>query len=149
MSDFGVALLSMFAVSCISTRNVDLPRARSSPAPMRVNTRSSTPIRIDDAGTNEPICAITAIVATWRMYVDFPAMFGPVMSIIWSVVVLRNAEFGTNGSASGSCSIIGCLPSVISRTSESSTTGLTYPAASARSASASVASRSPIASAVS
>ena len=83
------------------------------------------------------------------MYVDLPAMFGPVISIIWSVVVLRNAEFGTNGSASGSCSIIGCRPSTISRTSESSTTGRTYPAASARSANASVASRSPSASAVS
>ena len=125
MSERGVALLRMFAVSCISTRKVERPRARSSPAPIRVKTRSRTPRRIAVAGTNEPTCAITASVATWRMYVDLPAMFGPVMSMIWSVVVLRNAPFGTNGSASASCSTIGWRPSTISRTSESSTVGRT------------------------
>ena len=123
MSDFGVALLRMFAASCISTRNVERPRERSSPAPMRVNTLWSAPRRIDAAGTKLPACAITAIVATWRMYVDLPAMLGPVMSMIWSVVQLSAVPFGTKGSASGSCSMIGWRPSAISSTSESSTAG--------------------------
>ena len=52
-------------------------------------------------------------------------MLGPVMSMIWSVVQLRRVEFGTNGSASGSCSMIGWRPSVISSASDSSTTGRT------------------------
>ena len=34
-------------------------------------------------------------------------MLGPVMSMIWSVVPFSFVEFGTNGSASGNCSMIG------------------------------------------
>jgi hypothetical protein len=33
------------------------------------------------AGTKEPICAMTQMVPSVRMYVDLPPMFGPVM--IW------------------------------------------------------------------
>ena len=73
----------------------------------------------------------------------------PMMRSIWSLVVFSSVEFGTNGSASGSCSTTGCRPSAMSMTSESSTVGRTYPAASARSASDSVASSSPMARAVS
>ena len=29
------------------------------------------------AGTNDPICAMMAMSAFWRKYVDLPAMFGP------------------------------------------------------------------------
>ncbi len=40
---------------------------------------SATPIFARTAGTKLPICAINTISATCRMYVDLPAMFGPVM----------------------------------------------------------------------
>ena len=76
-SDRGVALWRIALVSIISTMKVDCPDVRSSPAPTRVKTRSTTPIRADDAGTKLPHCAISTISATWRRYVDFPAMFGP------------------------------------------------------------------------
>ena len=39
-----------------------------------------TPMCADRAGTNEPICASTAISAFWRRKVDLPAMLGPVTS---------------------------------------------------------------------
>ena len=97
----------------------------SSPAPMRVKTRSRTPILMLAAGTKLPACAMTAMVATWRMYVDLPAMLGPVMSMIWLRPVSSFAELGTKGSASGSCSTTGWRPSIISRTSESSIVGRT------------------------
>ena len=97
----------MFAVSCISTMNVLRPRARSSLAPTRVNTRSTTPIVAASAGMNDPVCAMTTSVATWRMYVDLPAMLGPVTTMIWRVVQLRSASLGTKRSASGSCSTTG------------------------------------------
>ena len=42
-----VALLRMFAASVISSMNVERPPARSSDAPMRVNTRSIGPMRAD------------------------------------------------------------------------------------------------------
>ena len=69
----------MFAASTISTMNVDCPAAISSCAPMRVKMRSTRPIVADSAGTNEPICAIKTISATWRKNVDLPDIFGPVM----------------------------------------------------------------------
>ena len=67
MRERGVALLRMLAVSCISTMKVERPRARSSPAPTRVKTRSTRPIFISSAGTGQPMCAMTARMATWRM----------------------------------------------------------------------------------
>ena len=63
----GVALFRMFAVSVISTMNVDCPRVRSSLAPMRVKMRSTRSIRASAAGTNEPVCASNTMSATWRM----------------------------------------------------------------------------------
>ena len=58
--------------------NVERPRARSSAAPTRENSRSTTPMRARFAGTKLPIWASTAISAFWRRKVDLPAMFGPV-----------------------------------------------------------------------
>ena len=66
-SDLRVALLSRAATSVISTIKVDWPEARSSLAPIRVNTRSTTPTRAERAGTKEPIWAMRTIRATWRM----------------------------------------------------------------------------------
>ena len=63
-SECGVAFLRISATSFISTMNVDWPEARSSDAPMRVKSRSTTPMRADFAGTNEPICAMSTISAT-------------------------------------------------------------------------------------
>ena len=57
----------MFAVSVISTMNVERPPARSSAAPMRVKMRSIGPIGALFAGTKLPMCASTAISAAWRM----------------------------------------------------------------------------------
>ena len=68
----------MLAVSVISTMNVERPPARSSAAPMRVNTRSMGPMVALAAGTKLPMCASTAISAACRMYVDLPPMLGPV-----------------------------------------------------------------------
>ena len=47
--------------------NVDWPEARSSDAPMRVNSRSTMPMCADCAGTNEPICAMRTMSATCRI----------------------------------------------------------------------------------
>ena len=65
--DRGLALFKMLAISSISTMKVEALRAMSSAAPMRVNTRSTTPMRASAAGTNEPIWAKITIRATWRM----------------------------------------------------------------------------------
>ena len=51
----------------------------SSLAPTRAKIRSATPIRARRAGTNDPICAMIVRSAAWRIYVLFPAIFGPVM----------------------------------------------------------------------
>src|SRR2546422_7362365 len=62
----GVTLLRIDAASTISTRKVDWPRARLSWAPTRVNTRSTTPMRAERAGTHAPIWARMAIRPVWR-----------------------------------------------------------------------------------
>ena len=62
-----VAWRRMSATSVISTMKVDCPADRSSLAPMRVKIRSTTPIRVLEAGTKEPIWAMRAISATCRM----------------------------------------------------------------------------------
>ena len=46
---------------------VACPAARSSLAPVRVNTRSTTPMRAALAGTKEPIWAMRTMRATCRM----------------------------------------------------------------------------------
>ena len=62
--------------------NVESPPLRSSCAPIRVKMRSHTPIVASSAGTYEPICASSTMLAVWRRYVDLPAMFGPVRTMI-------------------------------------------------------------------
>jgi hypothetical protein len=57
---------------------VDWPRAMLSDAPTRAKIRSTIPSLASRAGTNYPACAINAMSAVCRKYVDFPPMFGPV-----------------------------------------------------------------------
>src|ERR1051326_547732 len=78
----GVAVLRITAVSVISTMKVDRPRDKLSDAPMRVKMRSITGRLADSAGTYDPICAITAISAACRRYVDLPPILGPVIIAI-------------------------------------------------------------------
>ena len=94
-SERGPAWCRMAAVSVISTMKVERPRARSSAAPTRENSRSTTPIVALSAGTGRPAWASTTISAFWRRNVDLPAMFGPVSSSTrWSGE--RSQSFGTN-----------------------------------------------------
>ena len=87
----------MLAVSCISTMNVDWPRAMLSDAPTRAKMRSTSGSFASRAGTNDPACAIRQSSAVCRRYVDLPPMFGPGQDhqlASWS----RSASmsFGTN-----------------------------------------------------
>ena len=79
----------ILATSVISTIKVLCPLARSSDAPTRVKIRSTIPMFALSAGTKLPICAISTIRAVWRIYVDFPAMFGPVMMEIRLFAVIQ------------------------------------------------------------
>ena len=92
-----VAARRMVASSVISTMNVDWPPAMSSLAPTRVNTRSTRRRSALAAGTKLPACARTTARATWRMYVDFPLMFGPVRTAKRRSAS-RCVSFGTNDS---------------------------------------------------
>lgn len=47
--------------------------------PRRVSRRSMTCSAANLAGTKQPACAMTAISATCRRWVDLPAMLGPLM----------------------------------------------------------------------
>ncbi len=58
---------------------VDLPDDKSSAEPMRVKIRSIGPSRADCAGTKLPQYANRLISAVWRMKVDLPPIFGPVI----------------------------------------------------------------------
>ena len=118
-----MAFLRISATSVISTMKVDWPAARSSDAPMRVKMASTTPTWQLDAGTKEPICAIRAIRAFWRIYVDLPAIFGPVMMRQRSVVQLSLVSLGTKRLPFSICSTTGWRPSVMVSSSLSSTTG--------------------------
>ena len=120
-----VALFRMFAVSFISTMNVEFPRVSSSLAPTRVKIRSTTPILASFAGTKLPICAIRAVSATCRMNVLFPAMFGPVIRRTRLASPSRSTSFGTKRS-SWTFSTTGCLPSTTRISVPSSTTGFAY-----------------------
>jgi hypothetical protein len=125
----GPAWLRMAAVSTISTMKVERPRARSSAAPTRLNSRSTMPIWADSAGTKEPICAMMAISAFWRRKVDFPAMFGPVTSQMERLSSPdRSQSLGTNACSPARASAIsttGWRPATISNLRESSTFGRT------------------------
>src|ERR1051325_7091133 len=104
MSDCGVAVLRMAAVSVISTIKVERPRARLSLAPMRVKMRSTTLMCAARAGTNDPICAMMTMSAACRRYVLLPPMFGPVrtdrvagriqIKVVGNEAVLRAGQLG-------------------------------------------------------
>ena len=91
-----VAFRRILATSVISTMKVLCPLARSSEAPTRVKIRSTTPIFAEEAGTNEPICAIRTIRAVCLMYVDLPAIFGPVIMEIRSFLSFRYVSLQMN-----------------------------------------------------
>ena len=65
------------------------------------------PIFADDAGMKLPICAMRTSSAFCRMYVDFPAMLGPVMISSWLAVASRRTSLGTNFSPVMARSITG------------------------------------------
>ena len=108
-----------------SVLNVDCPDERSSPAPTRVKMRSTRPIDAAEAGTKLPHCAISTISATCRRYVDLPAMFGPVSTMICPSLDDRCASFGTNAPALSDRSTIGCRASRSSIASPSLSRGRT------------------------
>ena len=110
---------------------VERPRARSSAAPTRENSRSTMPIRARAAGTKEPICASSAISAFCRRKVDLPAMFGPVISQIWPDDCAGPGERSQSLAMKGwpsrfsACSTTGWRPPSIANDNEPSTSGRT------------------------
>ena len=147
----GPAWFRMAAVSTISTMKVDRPWARSSEAPTRLNSRSTTPMWAASAGTNEPICASTAISAFWRRNVDLPAMLGPVTSHS-RLSPDRSQSLATNGPASSrarAASTTGWRPPVMAKVVVSSTTGRHQRPSPASTARAAITSRSASAAAAS
>jgi hypothetical protein len=104
----------MSASSVISIMNVERPPAMSSLAPTRVNTRSTIGRFADAAGTKLPAWASTQRSATWRMYVDFPLMLGPVMTAK-NCSGVSSASLGTNDSSARSTT--GWRPAVTSTAS--------------------------------
>ena len=116
-----VALCRMLAVSSISTMKVERPPARSSEAPMREKMRSTGPISALSAGTNEPDAAMSTMTAAWRMKVDLPPMFGPVMTSM-RVLSSSRVSLGTKG-ASETCSTTGWRPAVIRMPASLTSTG--------------------------
>ena len=121
---FDVASFRIVATSIISTINVLCPILRSSDAPTLVKILSTTPICASVAGTNDPTCAINVIRATCLMYVDLPAIFGPVIIDSLLSSLSRYVSFSTNTPVPSILSITGCLPPFMSKIPESSTSGL-------------------------
>ena len=109
-----VAFLKILATSVISTINVDCPDARSSDAPTLVKILSTIPMSADNAGTNEPTCAINTISAVCLIYVDLPAMLGPVIIDTLLAALSRYVSLATNISLLIIFSTTGCLPPLIS-----------------------------------
>ena len=64
----------------ISTIKALRSQYRSSLAPILENNLLTMPMRAWSARTNEPTCAKMAIKVVWRRNVDFPVIFGPVMT---------------------------------------------------------------------
>ena len=87
---------------------------KSSDAPTLVNILSTTPILADVTGTKLPICAISTIRATCLIYVDLPAILGPVIMLICSFSSSRYVSLSINSPAGNIFSITGCLPPLIS-----------------------------------
>ena len=123
-SERGVAWFRMAAVSTISTMKVDWPVVRSSCSPARVKIRSTTPMLADSAGTKLPVCAMRTITAAWRMYVDLPAMLGPVSRMMRDSGP-RWTSLGTYIPASRVSSTTGWRPSLMTISSPVFTWGRT------------------------
>ena len=104
----------MVATSIISTINVLWPPLKSSLAPILVKIRSVKAIFADFAGTKHPMCAISVMIATCRIYVDLPAIFGPVIIIVRLSESSSSVSFGTYAPLSSNVSTTGCLPSSMS-----------------------------------
>ena len=85
---------------------------------------STTPILADWAGTKLPTWAIKVISATCLIYVDFPAIFGPVIIETLLSDLSKYVSFEINSPCGSIFSITGCLPSLISITPESVTSGM-------------------------
>jgi len=64
-----------------------------------------------DAGTNIPIWQRSADIATWRMYVDFPPMLGPVMTTRRPSSGDISQSFGMNFREKLFSTTNGCVPS--------------------------------------
>lgn len=75
-----VADRRIIAVSSISAMNVDTPLSWLSPAPTRQRIESKMGSVASVHGTKHPAWAMSEMTPTWRMYVDFPPMFGPALS---------------------------------------------------------------------
>ena len=121
---FSVASFRIVATSIISTINVLCPILKSSDAPTLVNILSTTPISASVAGTKHPTCAINVINATCLIYVDLPAILGPVIIANLSPSLSKYVSFGTKFPIPTIFSITGCLPSFILIFPLSVTTGL-------------------------
>ena len=122
-----VAERSMWAVSVISTRKVDSPRARLSLAPTRQKILSTIPMRALWQGTKLPVCARSAMSAFCLRKVLFPAILGPVirakLHLFFSPARLRS--LGTNSPEGRCCSTTGWRPFFTSKARLSSTVGRT------------------------
>jgi len=120
-----VALRRILATSVISTINVDCPEARSSDAPTLVNILSTIHILAESAGTKLPVCAIRTIRAVCLIYVDLPAILGPVIIATLLELLSRYVSLAMNISLLIIFSTTGCLPFFISITPLSLILGLT------------------------
>ena len=78
------------------------------------------------AGTKEPICAIRAMIAVCRIYVDLPAILGPVITAMRLSVQSSEVSLGTKREWESTFSTTGCLPSRISSLSPRLTSGFVY-----------------------
>ena len=100
----------MLETSHISTINVLLPPAKSSEAPILVKILSTTLILALLAGTKEPIWHIKVIIATCLIYVDLPAILGPVIIRSWLSSLFIMVSLGINSPLGITFSTTGCLP---------------------------------------
>ncbi len=119
----------MCAVSFISTRNVDSPRARLSAAPTRQKTLSTIPM-LRRGRRHEAIPSVPSGVmrATCRRNVDFPAMLGPVRMTKDRSVPRALEAVGNEGAArAGAPPPPGCRPSRMESAVPGVTFGRTYP----------------------
>lgn len=97
---------------------------KSSDAPTLVNILSTTPICAFWAGTKLPTCAIKAIKATCLIYVDFPAILGPVIIDTRFSCLSKYVSFSTKVPAPNIFSITGCLPFFILIVPDEFTSGI-------------------------